>query len=112
MLPPGVAPGGTQALFTALADGRPLAVLPNGDTFLAPGFTLSFTTPDGSPVVTLAGTLTVQFSLPPGFNLPAGKKLVIIFTDSAGSAALETYSAGGVVYAFATRPGSFVLEVQ
>jgi len=112
VLPPGIAPDGTLASFNALADGSPLAVLPNGDSFLAPGFNLSLTTPDGSPMVTLAGTLTVQFSLPPGFNLPAGKKLVIMFTDSAGGATLETYSASGVVYAFATHPGSFVLEVQ
>jgi hypothetical protein len=111
ILPPGIVPGGTLATFQALADGSLLAALPSGDAFLAPGFNLSFTAPDGSAIDGLAGTLTVQFNLPDGFSLPTGNKLVILLYDSAGSVALKTYSAGGVVYAFATRPGSFGLAL-
>jgi len=111
VLPPGIVAEGTLATFEALADGGLLAALPSGDAFLAPGFNLSFTAPDGSAIDGLAGTLTVKFSLPDGFSLPTGKKLVILFYDSAGSVALKTYSAGGVVYAFATRPGSFGLAL-
>jgi hypothetical protein len=65
----GTPPAADQELARA---GLP-APLPDGAVFQGPAFNLALTEPGGG-AANPSGALTLHFSLPGGFNLPAGKK--------------------------------------
>jgi len=113
-LPVGVAPSGSTAAFDGLSENTLPAPLPEGDTFQGPAFNKIFTSPDGTNITGLAGSFMVQFNLPVGFTTPAGKKLVILWYDEVAKewVKLTTYTGANFTYAYASRPGKFVLVLE
>jgi hypothetical protein len=81
--------------------------------FREPSFDLEIIGPDGGSADP-GGTLTVHFNLPGGFNLPAGKKLVVLWFDPAAKEWVELPTSAGpnAASAFSSKAGVFVLVVS
>jgi hypothetical protein len=113
-LPVGAAPSGSTAMFEGVSENSLPAPLPEGDVFQGPAFSMTFTSPEGESITGLAGNFMVQFNLPEGFIPPAGKKLAVLWYDESARewVSLTTYIGGNFTYAYASKPGKFVLVLE
>jgi hypothetical protein len=112
-LPPCIAPAGSTVTLQVLAQAGLPAPLPDGTTFQGPALNLAITGQGGRPE-NLSGALTIHFSLSDGFKLPAGKKLAVLWFDTAANQWVELPTSAGpnAAFAFPTRTGVFVLVLK
>jgi hypothetical protein len=78
-----IVPSGSVGTFMGLGQDALPGTLPDGSALLGKGFAFSIMGNSGSQV-SPAGTMNVRFTLPGGFQLPAGKKLTIQWFDPDG----------------------------
>jgi hypothetical protein len=103
-------PSGSVGTFMGLGQDALPGTLPDGSTFLGKAFAFSIMGNSGSQV-TPSGAMSVRFTLPGGFQLPAGKKLTVLWFDPDGKkwVALNTFTSGNYATAYSSKTGAFVL---
>ena len=110
-LPARCAPYNAEASFKGEELSLVADLLPDEMLILGPAFWLGLNGPDGAVLRAFDATGQLRFTLPENYEVPAGKKLVVVYYDSQTDTWMEltTEVKDGYAYAHSNLTGTFAL---